>query len=44
MKSEDSLLSFIILQKIIEILNGKHIFNNSKNKIYYLFNKLKQKK
>ena len=33
---------FIIL--LMEILNGKYISNNSKNKIYYLLNKLNHKK
>ena len=39
---KDNIKYFIIL--LMEILNGKYISNNSKNKIYYLLNKLNQKK
>ena len=39
---KDNIKYFIIL--LMEILNGKYISNNSKNKIYYLLNKLNHKK
>ena len=39
---KDNIQYFIIL--LMEISNGKYISNNSKNKIYYLLNKFKQKK
>ena len=40
--NKDNIQYFIIL--LMEISNGKYISNNSKNKIYYLLNKFKQKK
>ena len=39
---KDNIKYFIIL--LMEISNEKYISNNNKNKIYYLLNKLKQKK